>query len=442
MMTSRAAGIILFLLSSGLISSCGGAQKPAQTPADAAGSATAASMRPPSWLGPYNAEQQKLLAMPLEAPIEVPAPKVYPDLTRFTFTGEAPCKVPTDLTGYSDLVGQALGQSPYLYVFRNGPSSLANTVAQYGPAPDPEPDPWKKAVASSGGQASLEPALPSDEARAELDKAKGLEPAQALEILKKAASSAGAAPGVHAMVGDAALTTGDLGAAESAANEAIKIDPMFPSAHRILAEVYLRRSDRDRARNAIAKALALYPVSKRAWQVAEMLVGREIVRDVGIPPAFIEVNPAGAVIVVSCDRPMCERYAGCKAAFRYEPSLREAILSEPSTVPYHLSATEELVCLEAGLGAHIQAKTEAGHSLDPDPTAELLIRLAQSKGLTSYAMFEIIGKQRPEWLRVAPQAVHEAIVGYVMTRVFGPPTEGNPATPASSGVITAMAAPR
>jgi tetratricopeptide (TPR) repeat protein len=398
-------------------------------------------MPAPAWLGTYTDEQRRLLAMPLDTPVETPAPTVYPDLTRFTFTGEAPLKVPSNLTSYSDLIVQALSQSPYLYVFRTGGTELGNPVALYGPTPEPEADPWKRAVAGSGGNYTLQTALPADAVRESIEKTRSLDPPKALEILKTTAPIAGASPGVFAMLGDTALAVGDAAVAESAANEALKIDPLFPAAHRILAEVFLKRADRDRAKASIIKALALYPASKRAWQVADSLAGREIVRDIGIPVPFIEVNAVGAVVVVSCDRPMCERYAGCKAAFRYESPLREAVLGEQSSVAYHLSVTEEVACIEAGLGAHLQAKGQVGKPPEPDPTAELLIRLAQSKGLTSYAMFEILGKYRPEWLRVAPQPVHDAVVAYVATRVFGAATEGNPSAP-STGVITAMSQDR
>jgi len=392
----------------------------------------------PAWLSPYNAEQNELLAMQVESPVEVVAPRVYPDLARFTFLGESPIK-PVDLTNYSDLVLQVLNQSAYLYVFRVGPPSIANTAALFGPAPESEPDPWKRAVPGAEGQFTLQAALPADAAREELEKARALPASEALEALKKAAASAGPCPGAYGMVGDAALAAKNFAAAEDAANEALKIDPLFPPAHRILAEAALGRGDREKAKASVAQALALYPVSKRAWQIADSLLGREIVRDVDVPVPFIEVGSAGAVIVVTCDQPMCERYAGCKAAFRYEPALREAVLKEKPGVPYHLSVTEEVVCLEAGLGAHIRMRSEPGRPPEPDPTAELLIRLAQTKGLTSYAMFEIVGRNRPEWLRMAPQAVHDAIVDYVSTRIFGAPTQGNPAP--STGVVTASAEP-
>jgi tetratricopeptide (TPR) repeat protein len=443
MFTKRAGlGSAISLLFVVAVGACGGRFRPAAN-ADSAGNGgsaadVAASMRPPAWLGPYDPEQQKVLSLGLDAQVQQPAPRIYPDLDRFTFTGESPINVPTDPLGYSKLVVQTIEQSPFLYVVRTGPPSLANLRALYGPEPEPEPDPWKRASAGPNKELTLQAALPSAEARALLDQARSVQGRDGIELLKKAVAISPSTPGLQAMLGDSALANGDLATAESAASEAIKIDPMFPPAHRILAEVMLRRSDRDRAKASIARALALYPASKRGWQVAASVAGRELTRDVAIEPPFIEVNSAGAIVVVSCERRMCERYAECKAAFRYESGLRAAVLHEAASVAYHLSATEEIACLEAGLGAHLESAASPAATPDLDPIAELLLRLARDRGLTGYALFEIIGRYRPEWLRVAPAPVHEAVTSYVLKQVMGRPTEQLPATPAGPGMITAM----
>lgn len=439
MVTLRASVCALFVLLGAGFTACEGTRNPSDGANRAAYPAASAGMAQPGappWLEAYDQEQQRLLALPTDVPVQAPTSRVFPDLGRFTFTGEAPIRVPDDPQGYANLVVQALNQSPLLYVFRSGPETLANVRALYGPAPAPEPDPWRQASVSPSKEIALVSSLPSPEARDLIEKAKAAQPAEAVELLRKAAAASPTCPGVHAMLGDAALAADDAESAESAGNEILKIDPMFPSGHRILAEAYLKRAKRDRAKDAVARALALYPGSKRAWQVAAQVVGHEVTRDVDVPQPFLDVSSAGAVVVVTCDRPFCERYAGCKAAFRYEPTFRAAVLNEASSVPYHLSVTEEVVCLQAGLGAHI----EASHNpqiVMPDPKAELLLRLAREKGLTSYAMFEIIGRYRPEWLRVAPASVHEAVTRYVLSRVFGPPAENPFQVPASTGTITA-----
>ena len=77
---------------------------------------------------------------------------------------------------------------------------------------------------------------------------------------------------------------------------------------------------------------------------------------------------------------------------------------------------------------------------EPDPTAELLWRLAKEKGLTAYAMFEIVGRHRPEWLRLAPKALHDAITDYVLDKVLASPSPASPAIPGTA-VITASLGP-
>lgn len=407
---------------------------PKQTPENATGAAATTTASVPPWVGTYDDAQKAVLAMPLETAVEQPARPVYPVLTRFTFAGEGPIGVPDDLLAYANLVSETLAASPLLYAFRTGPASLTNVRALYGPAPVDNPDPWQRVSVDSTGYPSLVASLPTDEVRALLEKGAKAGP-EGLALLKQAAAKSPDVPGVQAMVADAALTTGDLDVAESAARAALAVDPAFPHAFRILAEVSLRREDKDRAREAIARALALYPTYPRAWKVAEVIAGRPIERAAVVEQPFIEVNAQGAVIVVTCDRPFCSGYAACKAAFRFEPVFRASVLQEPDSQPYHLSATEEAVCLQAGLGAHVEARQQDPGAVS-DPTAELLIQLASEKGLTAYALFEVLGTYRPEWLRVAPRPVHEAIVEHIQLRVLGMPA-GPPRAPTDGAPITA-----
>ncbi len=436
-------GVLLALVAAAALA-CG-RQKGAEVASSPVAAAAPAKPAPahavvPPWVGPYTDEQKNLLRAPIDAPIAQKAVPVYPDLGSFTFLGDSPARVPDDLVGYADVISKTLDDSPLTYVFRTDPDPIANTHALWGPEPSDNPDPWKR-VESQGGQPSLVDALPSPELTQKLRAAMAAQKSDMMTLLRQAAATPGAPPGVQAMLADAAIGAGDDATAEKAALAALAIDPRYPHAQRALAEVYLKRGDRDKARGALAHALAAYPRYERAWRVAEVLMGGPIERPVAAPAPFIDVTDAGAVLVVSCDRPMCQGYAACKAAFRFEPAFRASMLREPETTPYHLSATEEVVCLEAGLGAHISARQQ-GQSAPPDPAAELLVRLAAQRGLSSYAMFEILGQHRPEWLRIAPEPVYQGIVQYVLTHVLGTPTPRVP-QPAGPGgpPITAQTAP-
>ena len=429
-MTKKRAGLrgVILLVAASFSIGCTPQNKSGRGPRDGAEHAAGQAARPP-WLKGYSEQQLAVLAMPLENPVQQPAPFVYPNLKRFTFIGEGPLNVPDDLLAYANVVNEALAQSPYLYVFRSGPSELANVEALYGPAPELVPDPWKRVAPDQDRRPSLVPALPSDEVRALLDKVSKATKEESLSMLRDAAARGADVPGVQAMLADAALAAGDFATAEGAAQAALQIDDRYPHAQRTLAEVYLHRGDTTAAARSIAQALALYPTYPRAWKVAEAIVQRPLDRNVAVDVPFVEVNDKGAAIVVTCERPFCEAYGACKAAFRYEPHFRGTILQEPTSEPYHLSATEEVVCIEAGLGAHLAAQESKDKPSMPDPVAEMLVRLAAEKGLSSFAMFEVVGKHRPEWLRVAPQPVHDGVVDYIMNFVLGqglPPADGAP----------------
>ncbi len=415
-----------------------GAQDASSTDAAPKRPATASSA--PPWVGPYTDEQKALLDAPVDAPIEVKAQHVYPDLARFTFIAEGPVRVPDDLLGYAQLVTRTLDESPLTFVFRTGPETIANVHALWGPQAADAPDPWK-AVETLGGQPTLVDAAPSVEIQAKVQLAMAAPQGELVGLLQEAAEMPGAPPGVYAMLADAAIGAGDYGTAEQSAMRALRVDPRYPPAHRALAEVFLKRGEIDAARQALARALAAYPRYDRAWRVAEVLARGPIHRPVDVPPPFIEVTRDGAILVVSCDRPLCQGYAACKAAFRYDAALRATVLEEPQDTPYHLSATEEVVCLEAGLGAHLSAH-EHEPSPPPDPIAELLLRLAQEHGLSSYAMFEILGQHRPEWARIAPEPSYQATVQYVLTHVLGnQPPQPAPGTPGGPPVTAAGSAP-
>ncbi|MCL2823438.1 MAG: hypothetical protein FWD57_05545, partial [Polyangiaceae bacterium] len=356
----------------------------------------------PSWVVEYDDAQKAVLGMPQKTAVRQRATPVYPDLARFTFANERQVSVPDDLLDYARLVSETLSASPRLYVFRTGPASLANLRHLYGPEPETEPDAWQRVAPDSHGRNTLVESVPADE-----EQLLGIganSSANGLSILRIAASREPDVPGVQVILADALLAAGDTDGAEAAARVAIATDPFYPRAHRVLAEVGMRRNDTAAGLHAIARALALYPRYEHAWKIAEALVGYEIVRAATFEQPFIGVNADGAVVVVTSGRPFSVGYASCKAAFRYEPGFRSAILQDGGQVPYHLSSTEEVVCLQVGLGTHIQSELSKPGSAS-DPTAELLIRLASEAGLTAYALFDVLGEYRPEWLRIAPPVI-------------------------------------
>ena len=314
----------------------------------------------PPCAGRYTDGQLALVEAPVETPVAHPAGRVCPDLSKFTFLGESPLRIPEDPEGYAAQVDYAIESSPLLYVFQSGPEGISNAEALWGEAPADAPDPWKRSDLG-GSSPGLVPSVPSADECQRLDLAMAGSPEDALSMASDVSAAHPEIPGVHVLVADSALVLGDYETAEREANAALDIDRRFPHAHRVLAEVHLRRKDIPKAKREIARSLAAYPTYARAWQVAETMMKRALDRPVAVPAPFIDTQSQGAVLVVSCDRAICRGYAACKAAFRYVPSFRSAVLHEPANVPYHLSVTEEVVCLGAGLGTHLAAHDPGAH---------------------------------------------------------------------------------
>src|SRR6185503_271129 len=145
---------------------------------------------------------------------------------------------------------------------------------------------------------------------------------------------------------------------------------------------------------------------------------------------FLDVDSAGAIHVATAEGNPAQMYGGCRAVMRYEPEVRAQIFEQPQETPYYLSVVEEVICLEAALGAYMVDRRDDEDEA-PDANLEDLLALAHEEGLSGYAMFEILGQHRPERARVAPPDVHRAMVRYVERELFGQ-------KPAPVGVYTVL----
>src|SRR5262249_17354626 len=126
-------------------------------------------------------------------------------------------------------------------------------------------------------------------------------------------------------------------------------------------------------------------------------------------------------------------YASCRAVMRYEPDVRAVIFDQPRSTPYYLSIAEEVVCLEAALGAYLfEMSSDEMPEHVPDASMDALAKLAKDEGLSGYVMFEILGQHRPERARLAPPDVHRQMVEYIEKHVLGTGGEDAP-----KGVYTA-----
>jgi len=386
----------------------------------------------PSWLPAYSEAQLALLA-PVDERVESRANRVFPDLRRFAYAGPARLEDLRRTLRFSSMVATVLDKSPRLYWFEKTNPALANVVAQYGPAPSPEPDPW---VAPKGGVLAPVRIDPHVTALREDARAKG-----AAGDLKGAAKSLreafiiGNIAALGLELGDTLVAIKDTNGARAAYEHALDLDPTLATAHLRLAELAEQENDRDTAKHRVAEAIAYWPASPRARALADRLSGGRASRSRALLPTFpifLDVDSGGAIHIGFTGGEVERIYAGCRAVLRYEPELRARIFDQPNSVPYHLSMIEELVCLESAIGAYV-ADRATNDAWKPDPEMDALVEIAHVQGLGGYVMTEILGVHRPERARVAPRDVHRAMVKYVEGQLLGTPLVADP----KQGVYTA-----
>jgi tetratricopeptide (TPR) repeat protein len=390
----------------------------------------------PTWLPPYTAEQLALLK-PSDTPIQVPAKRVFPDLSRFGYASNHRMEDVAESLKFTKMVATIVTESPHMYVFGEAAAELANAVAQYGPPSPAEPDMWQTASRVNAGGGKLSQAPLSAEAKSEHARGQQLGGARnlpgAIRAYKAAIAKSPGVPALQIALAEAHFANGDMAGAEEAYKAAAGIDATLATAHTGLAEVYEKKGEVPKARRSLAEALAYYPTSKRALAIANRLTNGAASTGLGrVKPfrVFLDVDQAGAVRVAATEDMPAQMYASCRAVMRYEPEVRSVIFEEPEETPYYLSVVEEVVCLEAAIGAYL-FEQQRSRDAKPERSIEALLEIAHGEGLLGYAMFEILGQHRPERARTAPPDVHRAVVQYVEKHVLG---EGEPLP---DGVYTA-----
>lgn len=384
----------------------------------------------PDWLPAYTADQEALLT-PGDTPVVVPARRTFPDLERFGYSNNRLLRDPRESLKFTRMVAQVLQDSPRLYSMTEIEPALENPIAQYGPPGPDEADAWYVAQFDEHGLGSLARAPVSDEAAAAYEEGTAAHEAEDYAAAAAAFAEANrASPGVPAILFARAesLNAGASAEAESAYQQAIAADPTFSSAHRGYAAWLLNRGDVEQARTELALALAYHPGSKLALELARQITPEVDSTEHRPKPfrIFLDVDPIGAVRIGAAPSPAAQIYAGCRAIMRYEPELRAAIFEQPPPTPYYLSVAEEVLCLESAIGAYlfdIAEDMQQQRESELDPRVEGLLRLAQAEGLSGYAMFEILGRYRPERARTAPPDVHRAVFNYVDRHVLGEPAD-------------------
>lgn len=400
----------------------------AATPRASAGTGKGAI---PSWLPAYSAKQLALLA-PVDRPIQVPARRVFPDLARFWYANNRPLTNPTEALTFGRMVEKVITDSPRFYTLDEGSEELANFAAQYGPEAPKEPDGFRIARHAEGSAGELVAAKVTEPARAAFDRGqallkKGDLPA-AIEAFRDANAKSPAVPALRVALADALARAGKVAEAEASYKAAASVDPTYAPVYLGLATLAEQRGDYSASARALAEALAYHPSSTRALELAQRL-GANPSR-VAPFAIFLDVDSVGAIRVAAAGTAPAQMYGGCRAVMRYEPEIRAQIFDQPEETPYYLSVVEEVICLEAALGAYIAEQVGGGDDDDddddkassqtpPDPKLDALLEVAREEGLSGYALFEIIGQHRPERARLAPPEMHRVVVRYIEQHVLG-----------------------
>lgn len=377
----------------------------------------------PAWLPPYNAEQLALLE-PSEARVLVPAQRTYPDLALFRYSSDRVLEDPRDAMRTTKLIADIVTESPRMYTVAQTLPRVANDIAQYGPPPAQQPNPWLIAKRDHAGRLELHAVELEDDAKSAYDQGvaalKAGRPRAAIEVLREGLTLAPTALPLRLELARSLARDKQSDAAEAEFREVIHLDPTLSAGHEGLATVLMDRGDRYGARVSVAHALAYHPYEERALALAARLAPEAPPKPVPFA-IFLEVDAVGVIRVGSGPTVGARMYAGCRAVMRYEPELREALFGVRQEDPYFLSAAEEMFCIESAIGAFIAERAvarEEGHAAPTDEQTADLLGLAHSEGLLGFVMYEILGKRRPEHARTAPAVVHRAAVEYVQRHVL------------------------
>jgi tetratricopeptide (TPR) repeat protein len=400
----------------------------------------------PAWVPGYTPQQAVLLTPPNHE-VKAPAQRVFPDLERFGYANNRPLAADADAVKFTRMVNKILNDSARFYALDELPPGAANPITQYGPLPE-EPDGFRVVKRDAEGLGELVPAPGADEARELV--ARGAEMGNvesAVELYRAALVRTPRVPALRVALAAALARSGHAAEAEAAYREAIGVDPTYAPAHFGFAELAERRGDHAAALKALVEGLAYHPSSPRGFEMLAKQAGGAPARPrtpeggwydppaggaapptpraanrVEPFPLFLDVDAAGVIHAATGTGEAAQIYGGCRAVMRHEPQVRAQIFQQPRELPYYLSVAEEVICLEAGLGAYLSGK---GPKNDPD--LDLLLRIAREDGLSGYVMFEILGQHRPERARAAPADVHRDITGYLQRWVLTkrePPSEG------------------
>jgi tetratricopeptide (TPR) repeat protein len=223
-------------------------------------------------------------------------------------------------------------------------------------------------------------------------------------------------PLLHYLASGCYQKTGNAARSLFHLEEEVRVNPSHWESHLALADLLFKKEAVNAALEETALAIYYYPAWDAPGRYLDAAEGSECaVRQTSFEPElFVEVAPKG-VVAAACpgEKPWLEPYAFCKAAFRYCPEVRMSFGMKAG--PYKISLMEELVCLKLYADAYEKHSKETNA---PDPGGELLLGALEEDRLIEFALFEVIGKFSPDYMKFLPGQVRESVLDYIRSFVI------------------------
>ncbi|MFH1435090.1 MAG: hypothetical protein ABIJ56_05195, partial [Pseudomonadota bacterium] len=191
----------------------------------------------------------------------------------------------------------------------------------------------------------------------------------------------------------------------------VEVNPSHSESLLALADVLMDKKAYEAALDKVILSLYYYP----DWDLpgkyldAHGKLGCAVRKTSFRPELFVEVTPEGAVLCAGpAGSPWIASYAQCKAVFRYCPEVRMSFGMKAK--PYKISLMEEMACLTLAAEAYGEMKKDGGVQ---DAEGQILAAAVEDGWLMEFALFEVIGKHDPDYMKFLPADLRRSIISYI-----------------------------
>ena len=278
-----------------------------------------------------------------------------------------------------------------------------------------KPDPFLVSR-SAGGVIVAEPYPVNESAAAKIEElldkaaAKGGDIATCKEMEKIIALDPGM-PMLHYLLSGCYQQAGNKKKSIENLEKEVEVNPSHSESLLALADVLLDKKAYEAALDNVILSLYHYP----DWELpgkfldARSKLGCALRKTAFRPEVFVEVTPEGAVLYAGpAGSPWIQTYAQCKAVFRYCPEVRMSFGMKAK--PYKISIMEEMACLTLATDAYGEMKKEGNIR---DAQGEILAAAVEDGWIMEFALFEIIGKLDPDYMKFLPADLRASVITYI-----------------------------